>query len=162
MNYYQQGVMEQKKQQQKEILSYWSTPQIYIWIGNNTVNHELIEAIIYNNSYEGISSNRIAELYNRYLNITSLNNKINCYIVDHIINTCNKYKCTFNIVGEFKKNKNFWSYDTSGIPDSYFKNHNKYYNFMKKDNKNDYVLELENKIKTLEQNIQELKSKNNS
>lgn len=162
MNYHQQGVMEQKQQKQKEILSYWSTPQIYSWIGSNTVNHELIEAIIYNNSQDGISSNRIAELYNRHLNITNFNHKINCYIVEHIINTCNKYKCTFNTVGEFKKNKHFWFYDTTGIPDSYFKRHNQYYDLMKRDNKNDYVLELENRIKSLEQNINELKSQNNS
>lgn len=157
MDYYKQGKIEQKMNQQKEIISYWSTPQIYSWIGSNNPDYQLIEAIIcYNN--HGIKSQRIAELYNNHLKLTKFSEKINSYVVEHIIETCNKYKCTFGIVGTFNKDKNNnWTYDITGIPDSYFEKHNKYFKLMKK-NTNLRVLELENKVRELQESINLLKA----
>lgn len=157
MDYYKQGVIEKKQQQQKEIMCYWTDENIYDWISKNNPNHELIEAIIYINK-SGITSNKIADIYNIELGLQNEKSIINSFIIDHIIKTCNKYKCTFNTHGNFVNKNNLWFYDIDGTSETSFKQNNKYYS-KQKEQKDVYITQLENKITKLEFDIKFLQTR---
>ena len=151
-SYYQEGKDAEKKQKQKELLAYWSTEQTYEWFGTETPNYQLIEAIVL--KYQGISSTSIVYLYNKRQTHTI---PLNEHIIDHIINTCNMYKCTFGIRGEFEKKEDLWHYNISPLCELEINRSNPYMNDRKHKTK-EYILSLEKRIKELENEIVQLKT----
>ena len=145
--YYEENKELVENHKRKEILSYWSNENTYKWLEKEQPNYQLIEAIVL--KYDGITSTSVAFLYNER---TKCKNPINEFIIEHIINTCNQYKCTFGILGEYEKKNELWYYKVDNITELSICKKNPYINEKKLKTK-EYIVSLENKIKSLEREL---------
>ena len=152
-HYYEENKKLEEDRRRKEILAYWSDEKTYKWLEKEQPNYQLIEAIIL--KYDGISSPSIAYLYNNRINPA---NPINEYIINHILDTCNKYKCTFNVLGEYVKKNELWYYNVDPNTELRIREKNPFVNEKKQKTK-EYILSLENKIKVLENELINIKAK---
>lgn len=145
--YYQENKNFILDHNKKEKLAFWSDEDTYNWIEKEQPNSQLIEAIVL--KYHGISSTSIAFIYNQK---NFCDNPINEFIIEHVINTCNKYKCTFGVFGEYEKINSLWYYKVDNNTELNIRKNNPYINEKKQKTK-EYIINLENKIKALENEL---------
>ena len=154
--YYQENKKYREDLQKREILAYWSKNEVYDWISNNTVpDQQLIESIVM--KYQGITSTSIAHLYNDKLTPT---NPLNEFIIDHIIDIFNKYKCTFQSFGNYVKKNDRWFYEISPLQNVEISRRNKYINqkVERSSKTKEYIQQLENENKKLKNELAMLKN----
>lgn len=155
-SYYQENKKYREDMQQKEILAYWSKDAVYDWISNNVnPDQDLIESIVM--KHQGITSTSIAHIYNDRL---SPKNPINEYIIDHVIDIYNKYKCTFYTLGTYVKQDARWFYKITPLDNITILRKNKYINQQveRSGKTKEYILQLENENKKLRNEIAILKN----
>ena len=151
-DYYKDNEIIKKKMQRKELIMYWASKDVYAWLDVNQPKHDLIYAIIHH--YDGISSKNIAFNYNKYIED---NQFITPEVIEHMIGIYNQYKCTFYNLGHIKKENELWYYNLSPESEISFLRMNKIKLGEKQENTNEYILELENRIKVLEKELLEKK-----